>query len=127
MPRHRALAWGGADRIKMSERLAALGCTIVELSDARELAGRPRLSESTAEQRHYAPLWLLGAAGQGYLAKARAERAMYTEALSHYHAETLYNARHALGLRRATPSCLRLCELRALYLQAGLVLHPVAA
>jgi hypothetical protein len=127
MPRHKAIAWSVADRAEMSKRLAALGTTIIELSDMRELLGMPRLSEMDPRSRWAAPYLLMSSKGRAALAQARAQRAMYTEALSHYHKDALFNARHALGLRRSTPSTLRLCELRALYLQVGLVLHPPKA
>ncbi len=117
MPRHRAVAWSCADRAATARRLGAMGITITEASDARELAGRPRLSESSAEQRHYAPHWFLGTTGRSWLAKARAERAFWAEALAALHPETVAQARRLLGIRRSTPSCLRLCEMRALFAQ----------
>jgi hypothetical protein len=116
--KHRAQDWTRAQRAEMSDRLAAMGTTITELSDARELAGRPRLSSSTATQRHYAPLWLLGEAGQGWLLRARSLRALLTEALASVPREDVATARHLLGLHRAAPSAWRLCELQAAYAQA---------
>ncbi len=118
MPRHRAVAWSCADRAATARRLAALGITITEASDARELAGRPRLSESSAEQRHFAPLWFMGTTGRSWLAKARAERAFWAEALAALHPETVAQARRLLGIRRASPSALRLVEMPAIYAQA---------
>jgi hypothetical protein len=57
-------------------RLAQIapGVSLTELSDARELSKRPRLSASTPTERYFAPLWLLGAAGRTALARVRAER-----------------------------------------------------
>ena len=121
MARHRAIAWPIPERAALAARLAALGLTITEASDARELAGRPRLSESTPEQRHYSPLWFLGSTGREYLAEARTLRVLYTEALAQHHPDTVYTARRLLGLRRSTPSALRLCELSALVAQCRVV------
>jgi hypothetical protein len=121
MPRHRALAWSVSDRANMAKRLAELGTNITEASDARELAGRPRLSESSAEQRHYAPLWFLGAAGKAALAQARAHRALLETALATLDAGTVAEARHMLGLRRKTLSTLRLCEIAAVYSQSRVI------
>lgn len=118
LPARPPLSWSRASRAATEARLRKLGTTITELSDARELAGRPRLSESTPEQRHYAPLWLLGKAGQGWLAKARELRALLTEALGSCDSDGVREARLLLGLRSAQPARWRLGELQAVYAQA---------
>jgi hypothetical protein len=50
MPRHRAVAWPIPARVALVERLAAMGVTLTEASDARELGGRPSL-------RHLRPVF----------------------------------------------------------------------
>jgi len=68
---------GGGWQADVTRRLAQIapGVSLTELSDAREAAGRPRLSASTPTERYFAPLWLLGAAGRTALERVRAERA----------------------------------------------------
>lgn len=121
MQRHRALDWPVASRIACAERLAEVGVSITEASDARELAGRPRLSESTPEQRWYCAHWFRGTTGRAYLAEARTLRELYTAALAEADRETVAHARHLLRLRRSTPSALRLCELSALVAQVRVI------
>lgn len=89
--------WPPAERAALVRRLARIapGVTLTELSDARELSCRPRLSESTSIERHYAPLWLLGARGRAALAAVRTER-----------------ARLSVGLAPSRAARLRLGELR---------------
>lgn len=89
--------WPPAERAALARKLerVAPGVTITELSDAREAVGRPRLSESTSIERHYAPLWLLGKQGKAALATVRAER-----------------ARLSVGMAPSRAARLRLGELR---------------
>lgn len=126
MPRHRALDWPVASRAACAARLAEVSVTITEASDARELAGRPRLSESTPEQRWYCAHWFRGETGRRYLERARELRALYTAALAEADRETVAHARHLLRLRRSTPSTLRLCELQALVSQVRVLEHLAA-
>ena len=72
-PAHKRGGW----QRDVAQRLAVIapGVSITELSDAREAAGRPRLSASTPTDRYFAPLWLLGAAGRTALERVMAERA----------------------------------------------------
>jgi hypothetical protein len=121
MPRHKAIAWPARERQEMAERLSALGTSINELSDARERLGLERLSSASPRSRAAAHYLLMSSKGQKALADVRAERALLVEALASFHRDTVAEARHMLGLRRQTPSCLRLCELRALFCQARLL------
>ncbi len=67
---------GGGWQADVTRRLAQIapGVSLTELSDAREAAGRQRLSASTPTERYFAPLWLLGAAGRTALERVKAER-----------------------------------------------------
>lgn len=114
LTRHAAKGWPVSERAALAKQLQTLGATITELSDARELAGLPRLSEATPETRRYSHHWLRGSIGRGWLAKARELRALYTEALATVEPKLLTQARGLLGLRS---SGLRLGELRALVAQ----------
>ena len=89
--------WPPAERAALARRLERIapGVLLTELSDARELSCRPRLSEATTVERHYAPLWLLGANGRAALAAVRAER-----------------ARLSVGLAPSRAARMRLPELR---------------
>lgn len=113
-------SWSTAGRAEMSKRLAALGITITELSDARERCGLARLSDAAPEARRVAHLLLLGTRGQRALAAVRAERAELAEALSTCDRKAIAEARRLLDLRRSTGQ-LRLGELRALYAQTRIV------
>lgn len=110
-PLLRRETWQGA----VCRRLAKIapGVELTELSDAREEAGRPRLSESSATERHYAPLWLLGRAGKTALAVVRRERARLTAHLERPAIATLTaRARMRLSFRSSDLSRRRLRELR---------------
>lgn len=89
--------WPPAERAALARRLERIapGVSLTELSDAREHVGRSRLSASTSIERHYAPLWLLGARGRAALAAVRAER-----------------ARLSVGMAPSRAARLRLGELR---------------
>lgn len=89
--------WPPAERAALARKLARIapGVSLTELSDARELSCRPRLSESTSIERHYAPLWLLGARGRAALAAVRTKR-----------------ARLSVGMAPSRAARLRLGELR---------------
>lgn len=109
--------WPTAQRAALAQRLAALGTTITELSDARERLGLERLSDATPAQRAAAHHLLSGARGRAALAAVRAERAdlllglAQTDRLDVQHARALLNVRGSLAE-------LRLGELRAFYSQA---------
>jgi hypothetical protein len=119
--RHKATAWPALDRATMQFQLEALGTSITELSDARELLGLPRLSETAPDARWAAHYLLMSSKGREALKDAVAQRATLTEALSTFSRDTLFNARHLLGIRRATHATLRLGELRALFAQARIL------
>jgi hypothetical protein len=121
MPRHKAIAWPAVERAAMVRALEPFGVTLTELSDARELVGLPRLSSTDPASRWAAPHLLRGRRGQAALAAVRAQRALLVELLERHPADTVAHARHLLGLRRATPAMLRLCELQALVAQLGLL------
>lgn len=74
----------GGWQADVTRRLAQIapGVTITELSDAREISGRSRLSASTPNERYFAPLWLLGAAGRTALERVRAERVRLSAGLA---------------------------------------------
>lgn len=122
MTKHRAIAWSPAARAALAARLAPSGVTITELSDAREVLGLERLSSATPAARAAAHYLLMSSRGREALAEVRALRQLYTEALESLPRDVVAHARHRLGLRRATPSCLRLPELRAVYAEACLLL-----
>jgi hypothetical protein len=119
--RHRAIHWSVAERAEMQRQLEPFGVSITELSDTRERCGLPRLSSTDAKVRWAAPHLLRSERGQAALADVRAERARLTEALATFHRDTVANARHLLQIRRASPSCLRLGELQALFCQCRLI------
>ena len=112
-----ASRWSAAQRGQLAAKLAALGTTITELSDARERLGLERLSDATPAQRAAAHHLLSGARGRAALAAVRAERAdlllglAQTDRLDVQHARALLNVRGSLAE-------LRLGELRAFYSQA---------
>lgn len=118
MQRHKAVAWSASDRAALAVRLAPHGVSITELSDAREQLGLERLSSATPAARAAAHYLLMSSRGREALAEVRALRALYTAALLGLGAGLVAEARHRLGLRRSTPSCLRLGELRSIYAQA---------
>lgn len=118
MPRHRAVAWPASERAAMVRALQPWGVTITELSDVRERCGLPRLSSTDPRVRWAAPHILRGTRGQEALRAIREERALLTEALASLDPGLVFNARHMLGLRRSTPSQMRLGELRATYAEA---------
>ena len=91
--------WPPAERAKLAKRLERIapGVTLTELSDAREHAGLPRLSQSTSAARYVAPLWLLGRTGREALAAVRHER-----------------ARLSWGMAPSKAARMRLSELRAM-------------
>lgn len=102
-------SWTRAQRANLELRLAGLGTTISELSDALELAGRPRLSGSTPDQRAQAVREL--AAGTLCVTTARSCRAWLVEQLQTLPEEVARAARIDLGLGRSRS--LRLGELSA--------------
>jgi hypothetical protein len=121
MVRHKAIAWPAPERAAVAKQLEAFGVTITELSDVRERCGLPRLSSTEPSVRWAAVHILRGRKGQAALAEVRAERTALIGKLRAMHRDTVFNARHLLGIRRNTPSTLRLNELRALYDQARLL------
>lgn len=114
-----ASRWPAAQRAVLASKLSKLSIGLTEASDARELAGLPRFSESTDEARRYGWLWFLGAAGKRALARVRDERALLIAGLETTDRNDVQHARALLNVRNGVGE-MRLCELRALYAQAQL-------
>lgn len=112
--RHAAPAdWTRAQRGDLERQLSALGTSITELSDARELMGKPRLSSATPAERAMAAREVETPEVQTALARARACRTWLLEQLSELDSEIVRAARRDLGLR--ANRALRLGELSALF------------
>lgn len=112
-------SWPSAHRALCAKRLARVGVGLTEASDARELAGMPRLSEASAEARRYGWHWFQGETGKRALARAREERALLLSGLETTDRNDVQHARALLNIRNGVGD-MRLPELRALYAQAQL-------
>lgn len=109
--------WTATQRRDLASELRALGTTITELSDARELLGFDRLSEGSDWDREHAVENLESPELQEALAEVRRQRADLLQAL----AETVdwkarRRAHKLLNIKGETDR--RLGELQALYAQA---------
>jgi hypothetical protein len=104
--------WTKAQRAELEKRLAAVGTTITELSDARELMGFPRLSDSSDWDRANCHLNVGSPECQTALAQVRSCRAWLDEQLTKLPAEKVRRARYLLEIDRKRS--LRLGELSAL-------------
>jgi hypothetical protein len=121
LQRHAAPStWTPGQRRDLADRLKRLGTTILDLSDARELLGFPRLSEASPADRAQAHHNLESPELQAALATVRDRRAYLLETLSGRDPKAVRQARSLLDLRRSTPD-LRLGELEALLDQTRIV------
>jgi hypothetical protein len=120
MTRHAAPAsWTASQRAELAERLAKVGTTITELSDARERLGFPRLSESSDWDREHAHENLESPEVQAVLVQIRLEHILLVQAIGARPQAAVRAARKLLGLRAGWN--LRLGELEALLNQTRVV------
>lgn len=115
--RHAAPAsWGATARQDLARKLRALGTTITELSDARELLGFLRLSEASDWDREHAAENVEAPAMIFALAEVRRERAELLAGMKSVDWKARRQAHKLLDLQGERD--LRLGELQALYRQA---------
>ena len=113
--------WPAGDRGALAGALRQVGVTLTECSDARELAGIGRCSESPPAHPLHPAAWVMGD-GLPYLVRVRRERAWLTGELSRPEVRNeVATARQHLGIHGANVATWRLPELIAAYRQVRLL------